>query len=100
MKAAPFSYVRAASIAEACETLRRDGADAKLIAGGQSLVPMMAMRLTRPQRLVDINEIAELKRVAIRTESARTGACARQCVIERDDALAARVPLLRQALAW
>ena len=100
MKAAAFDYVRAGSVAEACELLARDGADVKLIAGGQSLVPMMAMRLTRPRRLVDINEIAALKFVALEADCARTGACTRQSVIERDAALAARVPLLQQALAW
>ena len=100
MKSAPFDYVRAASLAEACELLAQDGADAKLIAGGQSLVPMMAMRLTRPGRLVDINEIAELKFISVEPAMARTGACARQCVVERDEALAAQVPLLRAALAW
>jgi CO/xanthine dehydrogenase FAD-binding subunit len=100
LKAAPFDYVRAASLAEACELLREDGDDVKLIAGGQSLVPMMAMRLARPGRLVDINEIAALKFVAIEPGVARIGACTRQCTIERDDALAARVPLLRRALAW
>ena len=100
MKAAPFEYVRAGSVAEACELLRQDGDAIRLIAGGQSLVPMMAMRLTRPGRLVDINEIASLKFVAFETDVVRIGACARQCVIERDDALAACVPLLRQALAW
>ena len=100
MKAASFSYARAGSVAEACEWLRRDGDDVKLIAGGQSLVPMMAMRLTRPKRLIDINEVAALKFVALETGAARTGACTRQCVVERDDALAVRVPLLRQALAW
>ena len=100
MKAAPFEYVRARSVAEACELLRQGGGDAKLIAGGQSLVPMMAMRLARPRRLVDINNIAAVKFIAIETDTARTGACTRQCVVERDDALAARVPLLRQALAW
>ena len=100
MKSSPFDYVRAGSVAEACEWLLKDGGDAKLIAGGQSLVPMMAMRLTRPRRLVDINEIAALKFIAIESAVARIGACTRQCVIERDDALAARVPLLRQALAW
>src|SRR5688572_27977078 len=61
---------------------------------------MMAMRLTRPARLVDINEIAALKFVAIESGIARIGACTRQCVVERDAALAAGVPLLRQALAW
>lgn len=100
MKAAPFSYVRAGSIAEACEWLRNDGPDAKLIAGGQSLVPMMAMRLARPRRLVDINEIPALKFVAAEPDAVRIGACTRQCVVERDNALAARVPLLRQALSW
>lgn len=100
MKPAPFAYVRARSVAEACELLRQGGDDARLIAGGQSLVPMMAMRLTRPRHLIDINEIAALKFVAFEAETARTGACTRQCVIERDDALAGRVPLLRQALAW
>ena len=100
MKAASFDYVRAASIDEACEWLHRDGEEAKLIAGGQSLVPMMAMRLTRPARLVDINEIAALKFITLEDGVARVGACTRQCVIARDDALYARVPLLRRALAW
>lgn len=92
--------MRAASIGEACELLRQDGDAIKLIAGGQSLVPMMAMRLARPSRLVDINEITALKFVAPEADVVRIGACTRQCVLERDDALAARVPLLRQALAW
>jgi CO/xanthine dehydrogenase FAD-binding subunit len=100
LKSAPFEYSRAASLAEACELLARDGGDAKLLAGGQSLVPMMAMRLLRPARLVDINEVAALKFVALEGDAARTGACTRQVTLERDDALAARVPLLRQALAW
>ena len=100
MKAAPFEYVRAASIGEACELLARHGESAKLVAGGQSLVPMMAMRLLRPAWLLDINEIPALKFVAIEKDAARVGACTRQCVVERDPTLAARVPLLPQALAW
>ena len=100
MKSAPFDYVRATSVAEACALLRAHGEDAKLIAGGQSLVPMMAMRLTRPGRLIDINEIAALKFIAIEDDVARTGACTRQCVLERDAALAAHAPLLQQALSW
>jgi CO/xanthine dehydrogenase FAD-binding subunit len=100
LKAAPFEYCRAASLAEACALLATHGESAKLLAGGQSLVPMMAMRLVRPAFLVDINEIDVLKSVKIEKDVVRTGACARQCIVERDDALAARVPLLRQALAW
>jgi CO/xanthine dehydrogenase FAD-binding subunit len=100
LKAAPFEYARAASLSEVCALLATHGDGAKLLAGGQSLVPMMAMRLVRPAWLVDINEIAELKFVAVEKDVVRTGACARQCVVERDDTIAARVPLLRQALAW
>jgi CO/xanthine dehydrogenase FAD-binding subunit len=100
MKSAPFEYARAATLAEACALLARHGDSAKVLAGGQSLVPMMAMRLLRPAWLVDVNEIAALKFVAVEKDMARTGACARQCVVERDAALAARVPLIRQALAW
>ena len=100
MKSAPFEYARAASLDEACALLAKHGDSAKLVAGGQSLVPMMAMRLVRPAFLVDINEIAALKFVKVEKDSARTGACTRQCTVERDGALAARVPLLREALAW
>ncbi len=100
MKAAPFEYTRAASVAEACALLREHGDEAKLIAGGQSLVPMMAMRLTRPAHLIDINEINALKFIAVESGIARIGAGMRQCVIERDSVLARQAPLLQQALAW
>ena len=100
MKSAAFEYARATSVDEVCDWLRTDGDDTKVIAGGQSLVPMMAMRLTRPARLIDINEIAALKFVVIENDFARIGACTRQCVVAADDALATKVPLLRQALAW
>jgi CO/xanthine dehydrogenase FAD-binding subunit len=100
LKSAPFEYIRADSLASACEVLRREGDAVKLIAGGQSLVPIMAMRLMRPSLLVDINEIAALKFIAMESDAVRIGACTRQAVVERDDALASRVPLLRAALAW
>jgi aerobic carbon-monoxide dehydrogenase medium subunit len=99
VKSPAFEYTRARSIEEARELLARHASDAKLLAGGQSLVPMMAMRLLRPAWLIDINEIAALKFVALEADAARTGACTRQVVLERDDALAAKVPLLRMALA-
>jgi CO/xanthine dehydrogenase FAD-binding subunit len=100
LKSPAFEYARAASIEEACGLLHQHGDAAKLIAGGQSLVPMMAFRLLRPSWLIDINEIAALKFVAFETDAVRMGACTRQCVVARDDALAARLPLLRQALAF
>ncbi len=104
MKAAPFEYVRAGSIEEACDVLQREGDAVKVVAGGQSLIPMMAMRLVRPSWLLDINEIAALKFIAMHKggdgDAVRIGACTRQSVAERDEGLASRVPLLRQALTW
>ena len=100
MKSAAFEYTRATSLGEACELLARHGEGAKLLAGGQSLVPMMAMRLLRPAWLVDINEIAALKFIAAGKDAVRIGACTRQVVLERDAGLAARVPLVGQALAF
>jgi len=100
MKSPPFEYARAASLDEACALLQQHGDAAKLLAGGQSLVPMMAMRLLRPAWLIDIDEIAALKSVRVENDGVRTGAGARQVMLERDAALGARVPLLHQALAW
>lgn len=105
MKAAPFEYFRAWSLADACAQLAEHGADAKLIAGGQSLVPMMAMRLARPVRLIDIHRLDELQRVAMREveggdEILAVGAAVRQCVIERDSLARSGLPLLGRALKW
>lgn len=100
MKSPAFEYVRVASLDEACELLSQHGDAAKIIAGGQSLVPMMAFRLLRPGWLIDINAIAALKLTASADDRVRMGACARQCDILRDDSIAARVPLLRQALRF
>jgi CO/xanthine dehydrogenase FAD-binding subunit len=99
LKSPPFEYARAGSLEEACALLSQHGDDAKVIAGGQSLVPMMAFRLLRPAWLIDINAIAALNFVVIETDAVRMGACTRQCDIQRDDALASAVPLVRQALA-
>ncbi len=100
MKSPAFEYARAASIDEACELLSQHGDSAKVLAGGQSLVPMMAFRLLRPHWLIDISEIAPLQYIALETDVARTGACTRQCTVQCDATLAAQVPLLRQALAF
>jgi CO/xanthine dehydrogenase FAD-binding subunit len=95
MKAAPFDFARARSVEEACALLAAHGGDAKLIAGGQSLVPMMAMRLARPAFLVDINDAADLQVVADAGTAITIGAAVRQRSIERDAALARRLPLIR-----
>lgn len=100
MKAAPFSFVRAESLAHALELLARHGGECKPIAGGQSLVPMMAMRLVRPALLVDINRLEELKGIAPAAGALRVSATVRQRDLLDDAALDAKVPLLRAALRW
>jgi len=100
VKAAPFDYVRAESLAHALELLGRHGGEAKLLAGGQSLVPMMSMRLVRPSLLVDIHRLAELQDIRANGESLVTGGAVRQCTLEHDATLPARMPLVAQALRW
>ena len=100
MKAAPFEYARAASLAEACALLAEHGADAKLIAGGQSLVPMMAMRLARPAWLVDIDRLEELRRIELREGVLALGATVRQCALEREALALKHLPLIGKALKW
>jgi CO/xanthine dehydrogenase FAD-binding subunit len=100
MKAAPFDYKRADSLSEALDLLAEHGGEAKLIAGGQSLVPMMAMRLARPAVLVDINRLTSLKTVTAESGLVRMGACVRQRDIENSAALCASLPLVQQALHW
>lgn len=100
MKAAAFDYVRADSLAHALALLAQHGADAKLVAGGQSLVPMMAMRLARPAVLVDINRLPELKGVQIEGDRVMMGAATRQREVEDHTTLHAVLPLLRDALRW
>ena len=100
MQAAPFEYTRAASLAQACALLAEHGADAKLIAGGQSLVPMMAMRLARPAWLIDINRLDELKQICMADDALVVGAAVRQCVIERDALAIEHLSLLGRALKW
>lgn len=100
MKAAPFDYVRADSLEQALELLQEHGDEAKLIAGGQSLVPMMAMRLVRPAVLVDINRIAALKKTAATPQAVTLGACVCQREVEDSAELSELLPLVRQALCW
>lgn len=100
MKAAAFEYTRAGSVEEACALLAQHGPDAKLIAGGQSLVPMMAMRIVRPSVLVDIGRLDELKHIGQRGGSLVIGAGMRQQATKESGLAASRVPMLRQALHW
>ena len=99
MKSAPFAYSRPADVDEACALLAADDG-ARVIAGGQSLVPMMAMRLAWPTRLVDIARIASLSYVRDEKDAVAIGACTRQCAIERDQVVARRLPLLARTMPF
>ncbi len=99
MKAAPFEYSRASDIDEACALLAADES-ARVIAGGQTLVPMMAMRLARPTRLIDINRIAALSYIREEQDAVAIGATTRQCLVERDALVASRLPLLAGAMPF
>ncbi len=99
MKAAPFEYVRAGNVEEACALLAADDG-ARVIAGGQTLVPMMAMRLARPTRLIDINRIAALSYIRAEGDGIAIGSTTRQCLAERDALIAAKLPLLKQAILF
>ncbi len=96
MKPAPFEYVRAESEAQALETLARHGADAKVLAGGQSLVPLLNLRLVRPALVLDVNAVPGLDRLEERDGELRLGALVRLRALERW--AARRAPLLAAAL--
>ena len=97
MKPAPFEYVRPADIDEACALLAADDS-ARLIAGGQTLVPLMAMRLARPTRLIDIARIPALSFVREEGDAVVIGAATRQCVVENDPLVRVKLPLLARDL--
>jgi CO/xanthine dehydrogenase FAD-binding subunit len=99
MKAAPFEYSRPADIAEACALLAGDE-NARVIAGGQTLVPMMAMRLARPTRLVDIAQIPELSFIRDDGDAITIGAATRQCVAENSALVREKLPLIARAIPW
>ncbi|MDT4935911.1 MAG: aerobic carbon-monoxide dehydrogenase medium subunit [Pseudonocardiales bacterium] len=98
MKPPPFGYSRPESLAEALTTLARLGSDGKVLAGGQSLLPLLNMRLAAPHHLVDINRLSELAYVRVVDGQVRVGALARHAAVLADEAAAAAQPLLRQAL--
>jgi 2-furoyl-CoA dehydrogenase FAD binding subunit len=100
MKPAPFDYLRAASLAEAHAALAAEGSDAAVIAGGQSLVPLLSMRLARPALVVDIMHVGEFDKVTVDANAIRVGAAVRQSALLAWPELAERQPLLAQAMPW
>jgi carbon-monoxide dehydrogenase medium subunit len=97
VKAAPFSYHAPATVAEALGLLAEHGDDAKVLAGGQSLVPMLALRIARYEHLIDLNGIAALSVVERRGDVLSIGALTRQADVLRNPDLASGAPLLAAA---
>src|SRR5258706_5073042 len=98
MKAPRFAYARPASIAEALALLEKHRDEAGVLAGGQSLVPMLNFRLAAPKVLVDINRIAALSGIKVAKNHVRIGALARHVELERSADIARHMPLIAQAM--
>jgi carbon-monoxide dehydrogenase medium subunit len=94
---APFEYERATSVEGAIATLQRIGPEARLIAGGHSLLPMMKLRLANPEFLIDINDLDELSYIDERITEIRIGALTRHCELLESGLLARRAPVFREA---
>lgn len=100
MKPAPFTYFAPRSVSEALALLREYGDGAKLLAGGQSLVPLMNFRLIRPQNLIDINGLSELGSLSVSDVGVTAGALVRQREVERSPEVARRLPVLCEAMRY
>jgi len=98
VKPSPFTYHRPGSVEETVEALAALRGAGKVLAGGQSLVPLMSMRLAAPTDLVDINHVPGLGEITVEEHRVRVGATVRHRDLELHEAAHAAVPLLRQAL--
>ena len=96
MKPASFAYAKPRALEEALDLAARP--NAKVLAGGQSLIPSLNMRLSSPELLVDINGLEELKGIRVDKDTVRIGALTTHAEIERSKAIQERVPLLAQAV--
>jgi carbon-monoxide dehydrogenase medium subunit len=94
---AAFEYERATSLDGAIASLERLGAEARIIAGGHSLLPMMKLRLANPEHLIDINDLAELAYIREEQGEVRIGAMTRHVDLLKSDLLAERFPVFRDA---
>lgn len=97
MKAPRFAYTRVSSVADAVALLRQHGDAARLLAGGQTLLATLNMRLSEPALLIDIRGIAELQGIAVHNGMLRIGALARHVDVEKSAVVARHLPLLTQA---
>ena len=100
MKPPPLEYHDPRSVDEALALLAEHGDESKVLAGGQSLVPLLNFRLARPERLIDINPIGELGYIRRRDGVLRIGTMARQVALEQSGVVAANWPLLTEAMTF
>src|SRR4029079_17843943 len=99
MKAAAFAYARAASVANALELLTAHGEGAKVLSGGQSLLPAMNLRLLSPELIIDIGELDELRGVLVKDGVITIGALTRHADLLKSPEIEAHAPLLTDAVA-
>jgi aerobic carbon-monoxide dehydrogenase medium subunit len=99
MKAAAFAYARATSVANALELLAVHGDKARVLSGGQSLIPAMNLRLVAPELIVDIGDLAELRGIAVRGETLVIGALTRHVDLLKSSDIVKHAPLLASAVA-
>jgi carbon-monoxide dehydrogenase medium subunit len=99
MKASAFSYARATSIVNALELLVAYGDRAKVLSGGQSLMPAMNLRLISPEFIVDIGELTELRGIDVNGDLLKIGALTRHVELQRSAEVATRAPLLAEAIS-
>ena len=100
MKPAPFKYHSPDTLEEVLDLLREHGSDAKLLAGGQSLVPAMNFRVVLPNRLVDLNRVQELDFIRQEAETLHIGAMVRERRLEFDPQIADWAPLMTEAIPF
>ena len=100
MKPPRFEYHAPGSLDEAVALLQRYGGEARVLAGGQSLVPMMNFRIAQPAALIDLNPLAALAYITEAGDTVRIGAMTRQRTAEFSSLVAQRLPLLRAGLGW
>jgi aerobic carbon-monoxide dehydrogenase medium subunit len=98
VKAPRFSYVRPESFEHALRLLAEHGDDARILAGGQSLMPVLNMRLSQPKLLIDINRIDALKGISVRDGGVRIGALARHVEVMNSPIVARHLPLIGEAM--
>lgn len=100
MKPPRFAYHDPRSVEEAVELLARYGGEAKILAGGQSLIPLLNFRLARPAALVDINRIPGFDALAVAGDRLEVGALVRHRQVERSEVVRRHCPLLAEAMGW